>query len=77
MGYPKEEMSSHGFRSMTSILLYEQGWNHQLAHSERNALSAAQLRRAFAVAAKTMQALADYLDGLKADAEVIPQFKKA
>ena len=48
VGHPKEEMSSHGFRSMTSILLYEQGWNHQLAHSERNAVSAAQLRRASA-----------------------------
>lgn len=82
MGYPKEEMSSHGFRSMASILLHEQGWNHQaierqLAPSEGNAVSAAQLRRAFAGAAKMMQALADYLDGLKAGAEVIPQFKKA
>jgi hypothetical protein len=57
MGYPKDEMSSHGFRSMASALLHEQGWNHQaierqLAHSERNAVSAAQLRRAFAGAAQ-------------------------
>jgi len=46
MGYPKEVISSHGFRSMASTLLHEQGWNHQaierqLAHSERNAVSAA------------------------------------
>jgi integrase len=46
MGYPKEEMTGHGFRSMASTLLHEQGWNHQaierqLAHAERNAVSAA------------------------------------
>ncbi len=27
MGYTKEEMTGHGFRSMASILLHEQGWN--------------------------------------------------
>ena len=42
MGYTKEEMTGHGFRSMASTLLHEQGWNHQvierqLAHAERNA----------------------------------------
>jgi hypothetical protein len=36
----------HGFRSMASTLLHEQDWNHQaierhLAHTERNAVSAA------------------------------------
>jgi integrase len=46
MGYAKEEMTGHGFRSMASTLLHEQGWNHQvierqLAHAERNAVSAA------------------------------------
>ena len=46
MGYTKEEMTGHGFRSMASTLLHEQGWNHQaierqLAHAERNAVSAA------------------------------------
>jgi integrase len=39
-------MTGHGFRSMASTLLHEQGWNHkvferQLAHAERNAVSAA------------------------------------
>ncbi|MBM3775286.1 MAG: DUF4102 domain-containing protein, partial [Acidobacteria bacterium] len=43
MGYTKEEMTGHGFRSMASTLLHEQGWNHQvierqLAHAERNAV---------------------------------------
>jgi integrase len=30
MGYTKEEMTGHGFRSMASTLLHEQGWNHQV-----------------------------------------------
>jgi integrase len=39
-------MTGHGFRSMASTLLHEHGWNHQvierqLAHAERNAVSAA------------------------------------
>lgn len=44
LGYEKEEMTGHGFRSMASTLLHEHGWPHeaierQLAHAERNALS--------------------------------------
>ena len=30
LGYTKEEMTGHGFRSMASTLLHEQGWNHQV-----------------------------------------------
>ena len=46
MGYEKDEMTGHGFRSMASTLLHEQGWPHeaierQLAHAERNKVSAA------------------------------------
>jgi len=83
MGYTKEEMTAHGFRSMASTLLHEQGWNHQaierqLAHAERNAVSAAyNFAEHLAERRKMMQAWADYLDGLKAGAEVIPLFKKA
>jgi integrase len=83
MGYTKEEMTGHGFRSMASTLLHEQGWNHQaierqLAHAERNAVSAAyNFAEHLAERRKMMQAWADYLDGLKAGAEVIPLFKKA
>lgn len=29
IGYGKEEMPGHGFRSMASTLLHEKGWNHQ------------------------------------------------
>ena len=81
MGYTKEEMTGHGFRSMASTLLHEQGWDHQvierqLAHAERNAVSAAyNFAEHLPERRKMMQAWADYLDGLKAGAEVIPLFK--
>ena len=83
MGYTNEDMTGHGFRSMASTLLHEQGWNHQvierqLAHSERSAISAAyNFAEHLPKRRKMMQAWADYLDGLKAGADVIPLFKKA
>jgi integrase len=45
MGY-KHRMTGHGFRGIASTVLHEQGFDHshielQLAHSERNAISAA------------------------------------
>ena len=82
MGYTKDEMTGHGFRSMASTLLHEQGWNHQvierqLAHAERNAVSAAyNFAEHLPERRKMMQAWADYLDALKAGAEVIPLFKR-
>ena len=68
---------------MASTLLHEQGWNHQaierqLAHAERNPVSAAyNFAEHLPERRKMMQAWADYLDGLKAGAEVIPLFKRA
>ncbi len=46
LGYSNEEMTGHGFRSMASTLLNEQGWHPdlielQLAHAERNQVRAA------------------------------------
>ncbi len=46
LGYSKEAMTDHGFRSMASTLLNEQGWNRdsierQLAHAERSKVRAA------------------------------------
>ena len=50
----------------------------QLAHAERNAVSAAyNFAEHLPERRKMMQAWADYLDGLKAGAEVIPLFKQA
>ena len=83
MGYTKEEMTGHGFRSMASTLLHEQGWDHQvierqLAHAERNAVSAAyNFAEHLAERRTMMQAWADYLDGLRGDANIVPLFRRA
>lgn len=71
MGYTKEEMTSHGFRSMASTLLNEQGWNRdaferQLAHAERNKVRASYNFAEFLPGRrKMMQAWADYLNELR------------
>jgi integrase len=76
-------MTGHGFRSMASTLLHEQGWNHhaierQLAHAERNAVSAAyNFAEHLPERRRMMQAWADYLDALKVRAEVIPLFQRS
>lgn len=78
MGYAKNDMTGHGFRSMASTLLNEQGWNRdaierQLAHSERDSVRAAyNYAEHLPERRKMMQAWADYLDKLKAGARVIP-----
>src|ERR1700723_1347654 len=65
------EMTGHGFRSMASTLLNEQGWNRdaierQLAHSERNSIRAAyNYAEHLPERRRMMQAWSDYLDGLK------------
>jgi len=71
IGYSHEEMTGHGFRTMASTLLNEQGWNPdlielQLAHKERNKVRAAYNRaQRLADRRKMMQAWADYLDELR------------
>lgn len=71
-------MSGHGFRSMASTLLNEQGWNRdtierQLAHAERNGVRAAYNHAEFMPERKKMmQAWADYLEGIKSGAKIIP-----
>ncbi|MCF8177726.1 MAG: tyrosine-type recombinase/integrase [Sulfuritalea sp.] len=77
MGY-KGRMTGHGFRSVASTLLNEQGYRHdvierQLAHAEKNAVRAAYNRAEYLPERKSMmQEWADYLDKLKAGAVVIP-----
>jgi len=77
MGYTKEEMTGHGFRSMASTLLHELGLPHavierQLAHGERNKVSAAyNFAEYLPERRKMMQQWADHLDGLKSGAQVI------
>ena len=82
MGYTGDQMTGHGFRSMASTLLNEQGWNRdaierQLAHAERDEIRAAyNYAQHLPERRKMMQAWADHLDGLREGAEIIP-FEKA
>lgn len=77
MGF-KGRMTGHGFRSVASTILNEQGYRHdvierQLAHAERNQVRAAYNRAEYLPERKVMmQEWADYLDKLKAGAEIIP-----
>lgn len=83
MDYATDEMTGHGFRSMASTLLNEQGFNRdaierQLAHAERDGVRAAyNYAEYLPERRKMMQHWADYLDGLKVGAEVIPLHGKA
>jgi integrase len=78
MGYAKDEMTGHGFRSMASTLLNEQGWprdaiERQLAHGDRDTVRAAyNYAEHLPERRKMMQAWADYLDSLQNGAEVVP-----
>ena len=76
-------MTGHGFRSVASTLLNEQGFRsdlieRQLAHSEKNSVRAAYNRAEYLPERKKMmQEWADYLDKLKVGAEVIPLREQA
>jgi len=82
LGYDQHTLTGHGFRSMASTLLNEQGWNRdaierQLAHGERDAVRAAyNYAEHLPVRRKMMQAWADYLDGLRCGAKVVPIHKR-
>ena len=71
MGYDSNMMTVHGFRSMASTLLNEQGYNRdwierQLAHTERNTIRAAYNHAEYLPERrKMMQSWADYLDELR------------
>lgn len=80
MGYDtKTEITGHGFRAMARTLLHEElsfapeAIEHQLAHKVPDTLGAAYNRTKFLKQRTAMmQAWADYLDKLKAGADVIP-----
>jgi len=82
LGFTKEEMTGHGFRSMASTLLNEQGWNRdaierQLAHAERNKIRASyNYAEYLPERRKMMQCWADFLEQLAADKKII-EFKVA
>ena len=82
MGFDKDETSVHGFRALARTILDEVlGFRpdfieHQLAHAVRDPNGRAYNRTAhLPERKKMMQSWADYLDSLKAGAQVIP-FKR-
>lgn len=80
MGYDtKTQITGHGFRAMARTMLHERMGidphiiEHQLAHKVPDALGVAYNRTKFIEQRREMMQLwADYLDKLKAGAEVIP-----
>jgi len=78
LGFPKDEMTGHGFRAMARTLLAERlGVDEavieaQLAHAVKDSLGRAYNRTEFAEQRRRMlQQWADYLDSLRDGAEVI------
>jgi integrase len=84
MGFPKDEMTGHGFRAMARTMLAERlGVDEavieaQLAHAVRDSLGRAYNRTDFIQQRRAMmQTWADYLDKLRDGAEVLPFPNKA
>ncbi|MDO8320116.1 integrase arm-type DNA-binding domain-containing protein [Rhodoferax sp.] len=82
MGF-KGRMTGHGFRGMASTILHELGHGHhlielQLAHQERNQVSAAYNHATYlADRAAMMAAWADHLDKLRKGADVLSFTQRA
>ncbi|WP_298831111.1 integrase arm-type DNA-binding domain-containing protein [uncultured Piscinibacter sp.] len=79
MGFPKEEMTGHGFRAMARTLLAERlgvdeaAIEAQLAHGVRDSLGRAYNRTTYLEQRRQMmQTWSDYLDKLRDGADVIP-----
>lgn len=79
MGYTKEEMTGHGFRSTASTLLNESGkWSadaieHALAHKNRDHIRTAYHRGThWAERVKMAQWWSDHLDVLRQGAKIVP-----
>lgn len=83
LGYERDEMSAHGFRTTASTLLNEQGWSpdaieRQLCHMPKDQVRAAYNRAQYLdEPRRMMQAWADYLDALKNSAQVIQFLRQA
>lgn len=83
LGYDSDVMSAHGFRTTASTLLNEQGWSpdaieRQLCHMPKDQVRAAYNRAQYLdERRRMMQSWADYLDSLKAGADVIPFRRQA
>jgi integrase len=77
MGY-KGRMTGHGFRGLASTILHERGYSHdhielQLAHAQRNAVSAAYNHALYLEPrAKMMQDWASFLEQTQRGGKVLP-----
>lgn len=77
LGFDKDVMTGHGFRSMASTLLHEQNYQpdwieRQLAHAERNKVRAAyNYAQHLPERRGMMQAWSDYLDKLREGGQVM------
>jgi integrase len=83
MEYDRGTMTGHGFRAMARTILDEvlhvrpEYIEHQLAHSVKDPLGRAYNRTTFLPERREMMQLwADYLDGLKKGAQVLPLTRK-
>ncbi|MFZ6726952.1 tyrosine-type recombinase/integrase [Undibacterium sp. MH2W] len=77
LGYSSDIIQPHGFRHTAATMLAEMGWNtdaidRQLAHKEQGVKGVYQKAQYLDERRKMMQAWADYADGLKSGAQVIP-----
>ncbi|MFT3793033.1 MAG: integrase arm-type DNA-binding domain-containing protein [Rudaea sp.] len=80
MGFGTDVIQPHGFRHSGSTALHEIGWSkdaieRQLSHKERGISGVYNKAQYMDERKKMMQAWADYLDGLRAGADVLP-FKR-
>jgi integrase len=83
MGYDKDTMTGHGFRAMARTILDEvlqvrpDYIEHQLAHAVRDPNGRAYNRTTHLEGRREMmQTWADYLDGLKQGAQILPLKRK-
>lgn len=78
LGYDRDTITAHGFRSMASTILHERGWGsdvieRQLSHGEQNEVKAAYNHAEHLPKRREMmQAWADFLDTLRQGAAVLP-----
>jgi len=78
LGYDNTQMTAHGFRAMASTMLYELGYSSDLIERQLAHVVGNDVRRAYDRSENLperramMQYYADYLDGLRTGADVIP-----
>lgn len=77
LGYGSDIIQPHGFRHTAATMLAEMGWNteaidRQLSHKEKGVKGVYQKAQYLDERRRMMQAWADYADGLRSGAQVIP-----